>query len=55
MLSVSIISNIYYFWLCSGVMSFLQLHDLLDADEHCVETVYKIVDIFVGAFSIVAT
>lgn len=32
------------------VMSFLQLHDLLDADEHCVGTLYKIGEIFVGEF-----
>lgn len=31
------------------VMSFLQLHGLLDADEHCVGTSYKIVEILVGA------
>lgn len=30
------------------VMSFLQLHDLLDTVEHCVGTSYKIVEIFVG-------
>lgn len=30
-------------------MSFLQLHDLLDADEHFTETLYKIIEIFVGA------
>lgn len=30
-------------------MSFLQLHDLLDADEHFTGTLYKIIEIFVGA------
>lgn len=30
-------------------MSFWQLHDLIDADEHYVGTSYKIIEIFVGA------
>lgn len=31
------------------VTSFLQLHDILDADEHYVATSYKIIETFVGA------